>query len=1009
DLANVTFYWGDIASGIPVDCQLGINATITVVSVTQPGLDVSNVTILNIVQSADVGAYASFFLLLNTTYLDSYGTYEFRITIDWTNPSLAPYYEDQNNKLMTVVVRMRNTAVPQILVDSVSYGENATVRLQYVDLDNSSQLVTGVSLNITVLDGLTYQVNPIPVGGFYEVYVVTESAGLLGTVRINMTIEWYGTPYYENQTSVVAFLTINMKVATMEITYPDVTPYLDNVTFFIHLRDSLTLEYINNNDSYISGVFVIPSIGSTPIISYVVASDGTYLVTINSTLLGQLGTYVITITFDHSGSSPYYSVLTRNVTGVVRARATSLDYEPVSAQPYGNYSIFTVTYLDVDAASTPIDTGDVYLSCGSSDQTLAAGVNYWISYQGSGVYQINISTVALGAPNTYVITVEANSTADWWLASSSRNINFRVSYRTVELSTTSPDSTYYDEVTFFTVTLIDIDTGGAGTGLTGMTANLALAFTTPSGLPTGSVSIVEIGNGQYNVSFDTSILNELTDYTIEVTFNAPNYWADAGPRAVTGRVSARPTQLSYDVSGATPYLDNVTITITFEDSLSFSGVAGGTILLSCATAATSLSLGANYWITDAGAGVYTAYIDSTALGNVSTFSISAQMTFEGEPFYQNRTTSIPIEVRERATRLTYTPPPETPFSNDLVVALNYYDVDAGLIAIPNNESYFSLDEINGTAVDASYYWVEYVSGAAYRMHINTTKLDIFGRYVLTISVTGNPAGRYANQTISVDADVRARSTQLSTAPISQASYTENATVTFYYTDIDADTGVYNETLSGGVHITLNTSVGWWVVQDSPGTYRLLINATELGATGEFAFLASFSWINGKPFYANRTLEFVVSITGAGSVLTYSPPEHVPIGDDIVIILEFKDSSTGAGISNASGYVYTSITPLNSTPGGPFQYTLTNGTPGVYIFTINSTPFWISGALFFDIDFVWIGGLPNYNDVNGTVVRAVIREIFTQTLADSPNPGTVPIGDNSTVVITFYDLDHDGNV
>ncbi|MHA1907184.1 MAG: hypothetical protein ACW98Y_07805, partial [Candidatus Thorarchaeota archaeon] len=367
DLANVTFYWGDVDSGIPVDCLLGVNATITVVSVTQPGLDTTNVTIMNIIQGADVGAYATFFLLLNTTYLDDYGTFEFRITIDWTNPNLAPYYEDQNNKLVTVIVRMRNTAVPQILVDSVSYGENATVRLQYVDLDNSSQLVTGASLNIAVLDGLTYEVNPTPQGGFYEIYVVTEGTGLLGTIRINMTIEWYGSPYYENQTTIVAILTINMKVATMEITYPDVTPYLDNVTFFIHLRDSITLDYINNNESFISGAFVTPSIGSTPIITYVLASDGTYKVTFNTTLLAQLGTYVLTLTFDHSGSSPYYSELSRNVTGLVRERATALDYEPVPAQPYGNYSIFTVTYSDVDAQPTEyISSGDVYLSCGTS-------------------------------------------------------------------------------------------------------------------------------------------------------------------------------------------------------------------------------------------------------------------------------------------------------------------------------------------------------------------------------------------------------------------------------------------------------------------------------------------------------------------------------------------------------------------------------------------------------------------------------------------------------------------
>ncbi|MFW9908350.1 MAG: hypothetical protein ACFFEF_07225, partial [Candidatus Thorarchaeota archaeon] len=249
-----------------------------------------------------------------------------------------------------------------------------------------------------------------------------------------------------------------------------------------------------------------------------------------------------------------------------------------------------------------------------------------------------------------------------------------------------------------------------------------------------------------------------------------------------------------------------------------------------------------------------------------------------------------------------------------------------------------------------------------------------------------------------------------TAPISQASYTQNATVTFYYKDIEANIGVYNDTIAGGVYVTLNTSVSWWVVQETAGRFKVLINATDLGSTGEFAFLASFSWINGKPFYENQTLEFTVSITGAGSLLTYSPPEHVPIGDDIVITVEYKDSSTGFGISNASGFVHTSITPLNATPAGPFQYILTNPQLGVFVFTINSTPFWTSGPIFFEIDVSWTDGeLPFYPDVNGTIIRAVIREIFTQTLADAPNPGTVPKGDSTYVVIAFYDLDHDNNV
>ena len=566
--------------------------------------------------------------------------------------------------------------------------------------------------------------------------------------------------------------------------------------------------------------------------------------------------------------------------------------------------------------------------------------------------------------------------------------------------------TYYDDVTFFTITLIDIDNGTSGTGLESMSGYLSVVFASPSGVSNASVQIVEVGNGVYNISFDTNILGVLSDYEVEVTFNAPYepyYWKSTNPRVVRGRISARLTQLSYDVSGATPYLDNVSITLVFEDIGASAGITGASFIL---TTNETLTEGTDYWVIALFDGEYNILVNSTVLG-LGESSIEIRAECYGIPFYQNRTVNVPVQVRERATRLTYTPPAETPFGNNLTVTLRYYDVDAGLVAIPDAQSHFTLDNVNSTPVDSSYYWVEYVSGATYHLIVNTTKLDIYGYYNLTISVSGTTA-YYENQTIWFGSDVRVRNTHLTTAPIAQTSYTQNATIVFYYVDLDAGVGVDNST--GGVSVALNTTTDWWVEQISPGTFRVIINATDLGATGEFGFRATFAWIGGKPHYANRSLEFTVSVTGSGAILSYTPPPHIPIGDNITLIVEYKDSGTGNGISNSSGYIHITIIPLNNTVMGPFQYWLENPEPGRFVYSINSTPFWTTGPIFFEVNVIWMDGqIPYYPDINGTVVRSIIRNIYTQTIADAPNPGIVPIGDNVSVVISFYDLDHDNNV
>ena len=71
--------------------------------------------------------------------------------------------------------------------------------------------------------------------------------------------------------------------------------------------------------------------------------------------------------------------------------------------------LFNLTYTDVDASpDEPISTGDIFLSCLTSDEILENDTNYWYTYIANGIYTVNISTITLGNPDSYEIIIILN-------------------------------------------------------------------------------------------------------------------------------------------------------------------------------------------------------------------------------------------------------------------------------------------------------------------------------------------------------------------------------------------------------------------------------------------------------------------------------------------------------------------------------------------------------------------------------------------------------------------------
>ncbi|MFW9918765.1 MAG: hypothetical protein ACFFED_04150, partial [Candidatus Thorarchaeota archaeon] len=561
----------------------------------------------------------------NTSYLSGLIGCELRVWFNWTK-GVLPYYANQSLQLI-VYSTYRLTTVEWTPPPVTAYDELLNISLLYKDVLSSTTILDSSALSITIP---TYGFNVYYDGdttGIFFIEVDT-SSWAPGQNSFTVLIKWGGSPFYQNRS-------ISIKITTRyrytELTHGTYAPvqFGNNISILFSYRDldDYTTSGMNGGtltlDSSLSGYYDVMD-----------NADGTYTVTLNTTVLMYLGTYYINASIIYGGAR-YCSNAVDSFYLTVTQRRTQLTSELPDLAPYLTLANISVTYLD-DTTSSGIIGANVYAICTTAQTALELGVNYWITDVGTGEYEIHISTIALGTFGSYSISITVNWTGSPYYTQKIRAVAIEVSRREARLLVTkSPLNTAFLENVTFEFTATD---GLTETSISFDKSHLTISYGSGTLLQDNEYSLTFDGDTYY-VSFESSLVTTTLASSLEIFLEFA--WGDVTPyysnasTATQVTITGRTTQSSVISTPPASYGFNMSAIVSYSDYLTGTYLPGAVISVRCLNVTPIQS-----WWSDRGDGTYSVLVNSSDFTILGRYYLSLNITWSGTPYYKNRTNIV---------------------------------------------------------------------------------------------------------------------------------------------------------------------------------------------------------------------------------------------------------------------------------------------------------------------------------------------------------------------------------
>ncbi|MHA2015002.1 MAG: hypothetical protein ACTSUH_04550 [Candidatus Thorarchaeota archaeon] len=484
---------------------------------------------------------------LNTSYFSQPGTYELNASFVYTGTE----YASDNWATRNLQVNYRPTILSSKPVGSVGYGRPLEIVLYYRDaltLDN-----IGTSTSFTILNGSSWDYTVTWRPQYQNWLMIVQTTGHSLTVGNQYTLHIeasYGNtnPFYGSDDVYVEF-TIRNRTSVLDLSdAPLPASYLENCEFSVYYGDTDTGEGISG--ATISIYFSGSKIAST---HYTVSSPsaGTYQIALNTTVLGGLGSFSITVVAQWPGGAPYHDDAQKTISVTVIERPTNVEIvSPPSSTKYLDNVTFTFAFTDTINGRVIDISSDNIILWGEGVQL---GPDSFIMTRVGSVFEISINSTVLSptlvTDYNLTISVDWNSTQAPYYTDDMTSLRLTTVRRAMTIEVGAIETTPLNDNITITFSVSDDDTGAP------ISDAIILFDCVEKHITQGANYWLTRGTGAsagtYTIQVDSSFFNATGDFHFELTVqwdpNASPYYANKTTIGLIGSVDLIWAVLSSDL------------------------------------------------------------------------------------------------------------------------------------------------------------------------------------------------------------------------------------------------------------------------------------------------------------------------------------------------------------------------------------------------------------------------------------------------------------------------------
>ncbi|MHA1276649.1 MAG: hypothetical protein ACTSQI_13045 [Candidatus Helarchaeota archaeon] len=605
----------------------------------------------------------------------------------------------------------------------------------------------------------------------------------------------------------------------------------------------------------------------------------------------------------------------RSAVGASDANEAGLDrstFSVIHSTQLESYDISTVqtdTFADVlynetfvlKAKYTDVDNG-----LGIDEATVQIewidGVNYTLTGLGGGFYQIdNLNTAQI--EGVYPLTIYANKN---YFDGATKPITVELVHHTSLIPNATSVTVDWGENTTLQFFYNDTDIANGITGASIWVSN---------GWQSGNWFNISEGSGYYSITFATTWTSPDTLYDIDISADLANYQLKT--RQISIFVRARSSELSYVPPDAPPFRDSTNVTINFVDGVNGTGISNATNQLYFTI---NSSLNGYSHIYEISPGVFYLEVNTSApiFTQPGIYTITLNMDWTGIPYYANQSISIKLTVRQITTSLTYDPPGDIPYGNNVDLIVHYTATDT--------DSQFNGLGLTGAQINITT--AGYIYGVNYTV---TPHQTIEGDYIITIynntlnsinsfgiDISASGLIEYSSAQRSLILNIRKIYTSIIITPPGNVPIGNYVNISLQIIYSDSASQWYNgqpiTTLSSG-DFAITGGHTFVVYNIGAGYYMFEIDNTTISTLGTYNEYISI--LEGGLYLSdNRSVSW--TIRKLISTITVDPIVDIPYGNDVTATVHAIYDDSASQWYNGQGIPDLSTSDFNVSGGHNFQ-------------------------------------------------------------------------------------------